>query len=300
MKDKNAMLPNLLLKEVAKRSMGRTMSFWLKLTLLFVGITLLLTMLRGQLGGSVGWFLFAIDQMPDAVTGYFPTSNGFELIFRLEPISTVAAFSLTYTQIVQIVVLTLLFILLIAPLKMATMERYWLSFQMEKHFPKLLRWYTEPKLLFKSVMVSLLLDVGCLFLSLLLLLPSLMICLYLAGGSWMTATGAAATLVSLLPYLSVLLTVAAGLLYFYVYTILYPIAYCLAAQPEYTLGKIFQRGLYSTKGYRKRFFFFRLSFLPFYIVNSLTMGVMDMYVFPYLSFSSFHFLQEVARVRQVE
>lgn len=292
---------NRQMKQEGKLRMGLSMPFWMKATLLLVGLQVLLYVLRGQFGGLLGWYLIPIEKLPDAVTGYTVIERGLELVFRMDALELVAAVSLTYGQIAIFFLINALALLILAPVKLATLERYWLAFRGEtQNPPSLLRWYTKPKLLGKSILVSLILDLGCRLLALLALLPSLLVYAYLYSGTWLSAHAEPDLTVSLLALLAMALLVGGALVAFYVYSTLYPIAYCLAAQPDYSMGKVLRRGLDSIRHCRKRFFGFRLSFLPYYILSNLTYGVMDLYILPYISFSSFHFLQEAAKQRPVD
>lgn len=287
------------LKQSGKITMGKTMPFWMKTILLLVGVQVLLHFLQGQLGGLLGWYLIPIDKFADAQTGYFAVEKGFEVVFRMEALQLVAAMSLSYAQIVQFLLVNAVMLLLLAPIKMGVLERFWLSFQGKtQNFPSLFRWYTKPSLLAKSILVSLILDLGCRLLAIVLMLPSSFIYFYLYGGSWMGTATEASYLISLLALLGMALLLGGAALAFFCYSALYPIAYCLAAQPDYSFKKVWRRGLDSIKGERGRFFRFRLSFLPWLLLSSFSYGVMDLYILPYLSFASFQFLQEVALRKQ--
>lgn len=290
---------NGLLKQSARMTMGKTMPFWMKTIFLLVGIQVLLHFLQGQLGGLLGWYLIPIDKFADAQTGYFAVEKGFEVVFRMDALKLVAAMSLTYAQIVQFLLVNAVILLLLAPVKMGALERFWLSFRgTTQNFPSMFRWYTKPSLLGKSILVSLILDLGCRLLAILLMLPSSFIYVYLYGGAWMGTAMETSNLISLLAFLGMVLLLAGAALAFFCYSTLYPIAYCLAAQPDYSFKKVWRRGLDSIKGEKGRFFRFRLSFLPWLLLSSFSYGVMDLYILPYLSFASFHFLQEAAIHKQ--
>lgn len=300
MKGSSNMVPsNGQVKQSGKLSMGKTLPFWMKTVLILVGAQVLLSFLRLQFGGMLGWYLIPITTFPDAVTGLTSLENGFELVFRLDALEIVAAISLTFAQIVQFLLVNALILLLLAPLKMGVLERLWSCFRGQtENFPSLLRWYSKPSLLGKSVLVSLILDFGCRLLCLLCMLPSSLLYVYLYGGSWMAAGTGGSSLVALLGFVGMLLLFGGAALAFFCYSCLYPIAYCLAAQPDYPVGKMLRRGLDSVKGSRVRFFRFRLSFIIWFLLSALSYGVLDLYVLPYLSFSAFHFLQEAAKTRQ--
>ena len=182
---------------------------------------------------------------------------------------------------------------------MATLEQYWLSFRGETpSVNQMLKWNTKPKLFGKSVIIALILNLGCRLIAILALLPSSVLYIMLYGGTLIEASPENALQMSLLALLAFALLLIGALAAYYLYTMLHPISYCLAAQPDYSLQKVLQRGFESIQGYRSQFFRFRLSFIPWYFLSSLTYGVVDLYMLPYLSFSSFQFLQTAAIHRQ--
>ncbi len=271
------------------------MPLWFKATVLLVGVEVVFLLLRGPLGGALGYYLIPLDQFPNAVSGFFSINQGFEVVLTMKSLDLVAAVSLTYAQIGQFVLVNLLILIVVAPLKIAVLERFWLTFRRaEQALPSMLRWYTKPRLLGRSILISLLLDLFCRLACIVFLLPSMGLSLWFLGGD----TGGLGTLGQILSPLAFLLFFGGLLLAFFLYTTIQPIAYCLAAQPDYSVSMLMRRGLDSTKGFRTRFLNFRLSFLPWYIFSAITCGVLDTYLLPYLSFSSFQFLQEAAKLRQ--
>jgi uncharacterized membrane protein len=287
------------LKQEAKKTMGMSMPLWIKATFILVGLQLLFHVLRRNLGGMLGWYLMRISDFPDAATGYVAIENGFQFILRMEAMDAVAAISVTYGQVLWFLLINLLVFLLLAPMKMATMEEYWISHRGgTPQFKRILRWYIDPKLFFKSVVIGLILDLGCRLIAILLLMPSSILYMILYSGNWIGTSTEASIGGSVLALLALALLTGGMMLSFYLYTSLYPISYCLAARPDYSVRQIIKRGLDSIKGYRGGFFRFRLTFLPWYFMSFFTYGVIDLYVFPYLSFSAFQFLNAVARDRQ--
>jgi uncharacterized membrane protein len=287
------------LKLEGKKVMGKTMPFWIKATFLFIGLQLLFHLLRGSLGGMLGWYLMHLSEFPEAVTGYSTIENGFQLVLRMEDLDAVAAISLTYGQIMWFLIINLLVFLILAPMKMAVVEQYWVAYKGETSiFKRVLHWYTDRKLFGKSIVVGLILDLGCRLIAILALLPSSALYAMIYSGSIIGVSTEESVRLSLLSFLALAFMIGGALLSFYLYTILYPIRYCLAARPDYSVGQVLRRGVDSIKGYRGEFFRFRLTFLHWYLMSFLTYGVIELYVLPYLSFSSFQFLQEAAKDRQ--
>ena len=101
------------LKQEAKVVMGKSMRYWFKITLAFIGIQLLFHMLQEGLGGMLGWYMVSVSDFPEAVTGYFPMDDGFQLIFRMEDVGSIAAISLTYGQIIRFLLINLAVLLLL-------------------------------------------------------------------------------------------------------------------------------------------------------------------------------------------
>lgn len=296
MKGSDSILPYAgQLKQFAKDIMRGSMPLWFKATLLLIAGEVTFLLLRGPLGGALGYYLIPLKDFPNATTGFFSVSNGFEMVLTMKSLDMVAAVSLTYLQIGQFLLVNLLILVALAPLKIAVLERFWLTFrQSDQPLPSMLRWYAKPRLFGKAVLMSLLVDLSCRLACLVLLLPSMGLSLWFLGGD----NGGLGVLGQILSPLAFMLFFGGLLLAFFLYTVLQPVTYCLAAQPDYSVSMLLRRGLESTKGFRARFLAFRLSFLPWYLFSAFTCGVLDMYLLPYISFSSFSFLQEAAKLRQ--
>ena len=283
------MLPrNAAIKFEAKKSMGRSLPLWIKVTFLLVGLEVAFLALRGKLGGLLGMYMLRADSFPDAVSGYFPQENGFQLIARVDELGAIWAISLTYGDIIRFVVVNLVMFLLIAPLKIATMERYWSAFRGEMEKKNIFRWYTKPKLMGKALVVEGVVDLLCRSIGVLVMAASYGIIILIYQG----------ILPSFMGIFGMFLMVGGMLFAFWLYTRLLPIRYCLAAQPDYPLGKIFERGRASVRGYEKQFFGLMMSMLPWYFLSVVVFVAMDLYILPYVTFVAFQFLQEVANHRR--
>lgn len=294
-------LTNRQLKLEGKQSMMQTMPLWFRAILFFVGAQLFLEMSKRWFGGALGWYLIPIDKLPDAVSGFTLLENGFELIVRMDVMNVTAVVSLTYLQIAIFLLANAVVLALLAPAKLGTMNCCWRSFRGEHtgDFSPV-GWYRKPKLFAKAVGVSFLVDGLCRVLGFLLTLPGLALSLYLCMSDWMQPGAAIDMEFRILSLLSLLLTLCGIFLAFALYSLLYPLVYCLAAQPDYSLAQIWKKGLASTKGVRWRFIGYRLGFVPWYLLSSFTVGVADLYVMPYISFASFRFLQEAAQDKAIE
>lgn len=287
---------NKQIKQESKMSMMKTMPFWFRTVLFFVGAQIVLYMSRGFVGGALGWYLIPLEQLPEAVSGFTSLQNGFELILRMDAMGNAIIISLTYLQIAVFLLVNALMLLLLAPAKLSAIDCCWRAFRGETTGDSApLAWYRKPRRMFKAMGFSLLLEGGCQVLGVLLMLPGMALSFYLAMGEWMQVGAVIPLEIKLLSILSLVLLLVGLALAFSLHSLLYPVIYCLAAQPDYSVSKIWKRGLSSIKGTRCAFIGFRLSFLPWYILSSFTMGMMDLYLLPYLSFANFHFLQETAQ-----
>ena len=292
------------LKREGKMTMGKTMPQWFRITLILIAVQLAAFILRAELGGTIGWYLIPLENVPDAATGLYAMEQGFQAIFRVELMSVVAAIELTYGEIVLFLVINLVALILVAPMKLAVLERLWISFRQglvaPDKLPKATRWYTQPKLFGKAVVVELLLLLGGNVAGIVFTLPSSALYVLLYGGNWLGNVMEPTPLLSMLALLAVGLLILGAWLAYFLYSTLYPVAYCLAAQPSYSIGKVLKRGLASTKGARGNFVTFRLTFLLWLVISNFTYGVVDIYILPYLSFSSFLFLRAVTEQRHRE
>ena len=283
------MLPkNAFLKFEAKKSMGRSLPLWIKATFLLVGLEVAFLALRGQIGGLLGVYMLKAESFPGAVSGYFPQPGGFQLIARVDELGAIWAISLTYGAVIRFLLVNLLIFMVVAPLKLATMERYWSAFRGEMKKTALFRWYTQPKLMGKALVVEGVVDIFCRTVSLLVMAASYGIIILIYQG----------VLPPIMGVFGMVLMLGGMLFAFWLYTRLLPIRYCLAAQPDDPLRKVFEKGRASIRGYERQFFGLMMSMLPWYILSVVVFVAMDLYVLPYVTFVALQFLQEVANHRR--
>ena len=288
-----------LIKRSAKQIMGRSMPGWMKFVMAFVALQVLTYLALAQIdaAGPGIIYLYQTAANTEAMqTGYSLGNGKFIATLRMDDIGAIAQLYVTAEGFLRYAVANLLILVAAAPLKMMTLERMWRAFRKQGPHPDgSLRWYRNPALLGKAILVDFVVVLGG---------RALIIAASLPG--WATSmfayirasAGGATALLSLLSLLSIFLMVVGILLGYYLVTRLLPVSYCLAAQPEYPLGKVFRKGFASTKGYESGFFAFRLTMLPWYMISSFTAGAAGIYVFPYVSFASFQYLQEIAVDKQ--
>lgn len=287
------------LKLNAKMVMGKSMPIWIKVTILIVGLQLVYLLSEQTFIGAFQLGFVALSDVPEVATGLFLFPNGFQMAARLDLLGIAAVLAMTYEQVFRLVGMTLAATILLAPLKIGVLETYWKVHREESAESEgMLRWYTNPRLFGKAVVVELILSIGCQVIALLAIFPSLLLYFFVYGQD-ITGSGEQQMLwLSILAFVALALLIAGMLLAFFCYTTIHPICYCLAAQPDYSMKKVWRRGLDSIKGYRGRFFRFRLSFLFWYILSNMTYGTLELYILPYISFSSFQFLNAAAEDRQ--
>ena len=291
--------PRGYIKAMGKQAMGRSLPGWMKFVAVFVALQVLTYLALAQIdaaGPGIIYFYQAAAETANMKTGYSLGSGVFTATMRLDDFGAIAQLYITATGFLRYAVANFLVLALMAPLKMMSLERMWRAFRQQPPHPDgALRWYTKPNLLGKALLVELVVVLVGRFVIIAASLPGWAVSIFAYVKA--SATGATAAL-SLLSLVSMFLMVMGILVGYYLVTRLIPITYCLAAQPDYSIGKIFRRGLDSTKGYESGFFAFRLTMLPWYIISSFTAGAADLYVFPYVSFASFQYLQESAVDRQ--
>ena len=285
---------NRTIKFQAKVIMGAALPAVLKVTFLVVSIQVALNLLRGALGGTLGYYLVDLSKYASSATGFFRTDQGFNIIFRLDLLNTVLAFPITYHQLFTFLLINFVIFLLMTPMKMGLLEQYWNLHQGQKlPWNRIFRWYLEPELAGKSLAVELVLNLGSRIVGILFLAPSLLLYFKLYSGSWVTDKSA----VSLLGLLVFVLLIVGGLATYFVYTVLFPTRYCLVSHPEMSVKMILDRGVGCMKGYRKSFFTFRLSFILLFVLSELSYGAVDLYVAPYTNLASMEYLHQVAEVK---
>lgn len=285
------------LKFQAKRWIGHPTA--MRTTLLVVGLLVASFGVKYLLDANLTYALADLNHYQDTTTGIYFNDNGFSLIFRMDLTQLVIAIPLTYTQIAAFLAVNLVCFLILAPLRVGLMAVYWAILRGEHPaFSDLFPWLTQARRLGKSLVVEFVLQVGVRLVGLVCTLPSFY--LYYLFYSNVTSLDQVTTQMSLLQSLAFLLAVAAAIFAFWLHCTFLPVRYCLAAHPEFTLGQTFVRGLRSTKGWRSRFFRFRLSMVPWYFFSQVSYHSIDLYAMPYTSMASMLYIQEIARAKNAQ
>lgn len=268
----------------------------MRLSLLVVGLQMAMYGLKYLADGTIGYYIASLAEYGQTASGVYFTDNGLSLIFRMDLTQMVLAIPLTYHQILLFVVLNLLFFALLAPFRVGAMAGYWGVLRGGQPIVKdVFRWF-QPDRFGKVLAVEFLLRVVVRAVGVVASVPSIYLfyLFYKTTPDMASYTNAS----SMLQLAATVLAVAAALFAFWLHCAILPVRYALAAHPEYRLGEVFRRGLASVRGYRGRFFGFRLSYFLWFFVSQLTYGVLDLFVLPYTSLGSMVFLQEAAKDRK--
>lgn len=283
------------LKVQAKRLMTNPTA--LRVTLILVGLMVGVYGLKYMLDAILTYALVDLNQYQDTATGIYFNNQGFSLIFRMDLTEMVLAVPLTYTQIAAFLAVSALCFLFLAPLRVGVMEVYWQVLKGEQPTVKqVLEWLTQTKRMGKALVVEFVLQVAVRLVGILATVPSLY--LYYIFYTNVKTLADMTTQMSMVQSVAGIWAALAGMFCFWLHGTLLPVRYCLAAHPEYSLGDTFRRGLASMKGYRNRFFWFRLTFAPWFFLSQMSYNTLDLYVLPYTSMASMLYVQEVARERQ--
>lgn len=291
---KNKLPHRIHIKRYAKQVMMHPTA--MRATLLFVCVLMAFFGIRYLTNGTLSYALVDLSQYANTATGIYFTEEGFSLILRMDLTQTVLAIPIAYAQLRVFLLVNAVLFILIAPLRVGVMEQYWAILQDKPMvITRVFHWYQDLKLFVKAVVVEFLLGGVVRLVAVVATLPSF----YLIYRFYSTVT----TMESVTPmdtalqFLSMLLSIVAALVAFWLHTFFLPVRYCLALHPEYSWSETFQRGFESVRGYRAEFFRFRLSYAVWFILSQLSYGVLDLYVMPYSSFGSMLFLQEVSKAR---
>ena len=283
------------LKFQAKRMMVHPVS--MRATLFVVCLMMAVFGVKYLLNANLTYALVDLNQYKDTATGVYFNDNGFSVIFRMDLTQMVLAIPLTYTQIASFLIVSSLCFLFLAPLRMGAMEIYWSILRGDQPVVfQIFRWLSQIRRLAKAVVVEFILQVGVRLVGILCTVPSLY--LYYLFYTSATSMAQVTSQIAMLQSLASLLAIAAGVFAFWLHCLFLPVRYCLAAHPEYTLGETFRRGLRSMKGYRSRFFWFRITMSPWFFLSQLSYNALDLFAMPYTSMASMLYVQEAARERQ--
>jgi hypothetical protein len=286
--------PRRLIKTHAKKAM--TSPLCLRATLVLVGIQLALVGVRYLAGGTLTYALVSLASYGDTTSGLYFTAEGFSLIFRMDLTGMVLAIPVTYAQLKVFVLVNLVCFVLIAPLRLGAMEVYWklLTAQTPK-ISAMLQWFTQARKFFKALVVEAVLGGVVRLVTLALSVPGFwLLYVFYSTTPDLASYGTVNALTQLAGSIWLVL---AALLGFTLHCYWLPVRYCLAAHSEYSLGEVFRRGTWSTKGVRGAFVRFRLSYILFFFLSQVTYGAMDFYVAPYTALGSMSFIQGVGAAR---
>lgn len=268
-----------------------------RVTLLLVCVMLAFFGIRYLLGANLTYALVSLENYQDTATGIYYNAEGFSIIFRMDLTQMVLAIPLTYDQLTAFLVAAVVTFLVLSPLRMGAMEQYWSVLRGgQPKINQVFRWYTQPGRLGKAWAVEFVLQVLVRLVGIIATIPSLY--LYYTFYTTVTSLEQMSTGASLLQSAAALLAMAAAIFCFWLHSLFLPVRYCLAAHPEYSLKETFRRGLRSMKGYRSRFFWYRMTFAVWFFLSQLTYNALDLFVLPYTSMASMLYIQEVARFRQ--
>lgn len=282
------------LKFLAKRMTVHPAS--LRATLFVVCLMMAAFGIKYFLNANLTYALVDLNQYKDTTSGVYFNDNGFSVVFRMDLTEMVLAIPLTYTQIASFLIVSTLFFLLLAPLRMGAMETYWRILRGDQPaISQLFQWLTQVRRLGKAVVVEFVLQVGVRLIGILCTAPSLY--LYYLFYTNVTSADQLTSQMAMLQSLASFLAIVAGVFCFWLHCLFLPVRYCLAAHPEYSLGETFRRGLRSMKGYRGRFFWFRMTMVPWFFLSQLSYNALDLFAMPYTSMASMLYVQEAARER---
>lgn len=268
-----------------------------RVTLLLVCVMLAFFGVRYLLGANLTYALVSLENYQDTATGIYYNAEGFSIIFRMDLTQMVLAIPLTYDQLTAFLVAAVVTFLVLSPLRMGAMEQYWSVLRGgQPKINQVFQWYTQHGRLGKAWAVEFVLQVLVRLVGIIATIPSLY--LYYTFYTTVTSLEQMSTGASLLQSAAALLAMAAAIFCFWLHSLFLPVRYCLAAHPEYSLKETFRRGLRSMKGYRSRFFWYRMTFAVWFFLSQLTYNALDLFVLPYTSMASMLYIQEVARFRQ--
>ena len=94
----------------------------LRVTLLFVAVSMAFFGLRYLLNGTLSLTLASLASYGDTTSGFYVLDEGINVIFRMDLTGTVAAVSMTYPQIAAFLVINAILFLLNSPLRLGAME----------------------------------------------------------------------------------------------------------------------------------------------------------------------------------
>lgn len=195
-----------------------------------------------------------------------------------------------WRQLARMAAVHSVFFLLAVPLQYGVIRRFWLLLRGEPApFRRIFAWYLDLWMTGRALVVELVLGMWQWSTRTLSMVPALFC---LVAGSMAGEQG------WFLLLLSVPLAILGFLGSYYLQTLLLPVRYLLAANPELSVRQAFSHGLRMIPGRRWEYFKLNLSFLPWLILSMVLLDLPSLYVVPYLYISNFLFLSGYPQTEQ--
>lgn len=282
------------MKTQAKRLMMNPLC--LRATLMLVCMTVGFFGIRTVTGSNLTMGLVNLADYADTATGFYQNAEGFSLIFRMDLTGMVLAIPLAYSQLARFAIMMLIAFVVLAPLRLGAMEQYWSALRGDQQqLLNVTQWFSQKGRFGKALAVEFVITGLVRFIGMAAAAPAFY--LYYIFYSNVKTMEDVTSSMAMLQNGAAFLAILAAVLWMWLHCLMLPVRYCLAAHPEYSLGQVFRRGLASMKGYRMKFFWFRVTLIPWFFVSQLTYNITDLYVTPYTSMASMIFVQECAKDR---
>ncbi|NLF35144.1 MAG: DUF975 family protein [Clostridiales bacterium] len=271
------------IKKLAKMTMHRWQKACLATAVIVVVAGAVSLLFRLHFGGVLEYYMFDAGSYTTG-TGLWRSENGFTAVFRMDEMGSIFALPLSFAQLRTYLLVQAAMLFLSAPLTMGALEQLsGVSRGQVRPLSALFLWYREAGRTLKAVGLSLLLTAVRLLSVALGTLPGLGLFLWLSGGG-------AAMANTLSPLWSILMLAGvAGALW--VNSLFAPAQYMMARNPALSVIQAVTDGIRVMAGRRRWYFFFSLSFLPWYMLVNVTGGAMNLFVFPYASLANFLLLR---------
>lgn len=270
------------LKIRAKKTMGQAFGACSALGAAVVVMTLLADWFLLRSGGTFSLYYWdtASNDIPSSAS---LSMDGLFAALRLEDAGVGFSVVVTPAILLTFLLVRLAVTAVLAPMRVGCLDNLWHVKRGEvRPFRAVFVWYTDLRRAGRAILLEIVLAAVQLVLQGLLSVPALLV-LVRSGGSLPGFTAA------------IWLLVLAQLIAWCLITQLLPARYLFSRSPDKGVTAAFREGWALLRCRRGQYLTFRLSFLVWELLNNVTRGMMNLYLYPYQGLANMEWLEEAKK-----
>lgn len=270
------------LKLRAKKSMGQAFGACSALGAAIVVVTLLVNWFLQRSGGA--FMLYYWDTASSDISSSASLSaDGLFVALRLEEAGVGLSAAITPAVLLTFILVRLAATVVVAPMRVGCLDNLWAVRRGEvRPFRAVFVWYSDLRRAGRAILLELILAAVQMVLQGLFCIPALLV-LARSNGGLVGCTAA------------IWLMILGQAVVWCLMTQLMPVRYLLSRRADMGVGAAFQDAWKLLHGRHGQYLVFRLSFIIWELLNNLTRGMMNLYLYPYQGFSNMEWLLEAEK-----